>query len=104
MELFRRTEGHWPTQLDQATEEPPVDPWSGKPMKIAFDDGQPLIYSIGVDRNDDNGAYYNKEWDLDKDWEPADSKHIPDWDWILWPLIVDKQWFSLFIENSEVIC
>ena len=125
MELYRRAEGHWPTQLDQAMEEPPIDPWSGEPMRVAFDDGRPLIYSIGVDRNDDNGAYYDRELDQDeerkkklrspwapylepelmlwldgegypstssneaaRDWQAPDSKKIPDWDWILWPPIV----------------
>ena len=57
MELYRRKEGQWPTQLDQAMEEPPIDPWSGEPLKIFFEDGRPLIYSVGVDRNDDSGAF-----------------------------------------------
>ncbi len=60
MELYRRAEGKWPTRLDQAMENPPLDPWSGKPMQIAFEDGRPLIYSFGVDRNDDGGTFYNK--------------------------------------------
>jgi hypothetical protein len=60
MELYRRAEGKWPTRLDQAMENPPLDPWSGEPMQIAFEDGRPLIYSFGVDRNDDGGTFYNK--------------------------------------------
>ena len=60
MELYRRTEGKWPTRLDQAMENPPLDPWSGKPLQIAFEDGRPLIYSFGVDRNDDGGTFYKK--------------------------------------------
>jgi hypothetical protein len=41
-------------------ENPPLDPWSGKPLQIAFEDGRPLIYSFGVDRNDDGGTFYKK--------------------------------------------
>ena len=118
MELYRRAEGKWPTRLDQAMENPPLDPWSGKPMQIAFEDGRPLIYSFGVDRNDDGGTFYNKRgqtyrspWtqylepelmfsdhegysanrsnEYARDWQPADSEDLPDGDWILWPPIVD---------------
>ena len=116
MELYRRAEGKWPTQLNQAMEEPSIDPWTGEPMQIAFDDGRPLIYSFGVDRNDDAGALWKKEgitlrspwapylepeimfdFDFEEDeanllartWEPADSADLPDGDWILWPPFVD---------------
>ena len=118
MELYQRAEGKWPTRLAQAMENPPLDPWSGEPMQIAFEDGRPLIYSFGVDRNDDGGTFYNKRgqnyrspWaeylepermfsdhegysanrsnEYARDWQPADSEDLPDGDWILWPPIVD---------------
>lgn len=119
MELYRRAEGEWPTDLTQAMENPPLDPWSGEPIKIAFEDGRPLLYSIGVDRNDDNGNYHSKDLKQDirspwmaylepermfsdyegysadtsngraKEWKPVDSDSLPDGDWILWPPIID---------------
>ena len=118
MELYRRAEGKWPTRLDQAMQHPPLDPWSSEPMQIAFEDGRPLIYSLGVDQNDDGGTFYNKRgqtyrspWaqylepermfsdhegysanrsnEQARDWQPADSEDLPDGDWILWPPIVD---------------
>ena len=85
-------------------------------MQIAFDDGRPLIYSFGVDRNDDAGTLCKKEgltyrspwapylepeimFDFDgeeeeanslaRDWQPPNSEDLPDGDWILWPPIVD---------------
>ena len=33
----------------------PIDPFSGKPMKFVVFDGQPVVYSFGIDGKDDGG-------------------------------------------------
>jgi len=33
----------------------PIDPYSGKPLRMAIVDGEPVIYSIGKDGRDDGG-------------------------------------------------
>jgi hypothetical protein len=38
----------------------PIDPHSGKPMKLAIVDGSPVIYSIGIDGKDDGGLVDSK--------------------------------------------
>jgi hypothetical protein len=38
----------------------PIDPHSGKPMKLAIVDGAPVIYSIGIDGKDDGGLIDSK--------------------------------------------
>lgn len=44
----------------------PVDPYDGKPMRIALIDGQPVVYSVGRDGKDDGGRI-----DCDRDMRPA---------------------------------
>jgi hypothetical protein len=38
----------------------PIDPHSGKPMKMAVVDGSPVVYSIGIDGKDDGGLVDSK--------------------------------------------
>jgi hypothetical protein len=33
----------------------PVDPYDGKPMRLALLDGQPVVYSVGRDGKDGGG-------------------------------------------------
>jgi hypothetical protein len=44
----------------------PIDPYDGKPMRLAVIDGQPVIYSVGKDGKDDGGVK-----DSDRDVRPA---------------------------------
>ncbi|MDP7009576.1 MAG: hypothetical protein QGI78_08410 [Phycisphaerales bacterium] len=70
--------GSWPTDLTLAGV---VDPWSGEPWSITTIDSAPKIYSIGIDKDDDNGTYHDKA----KEWQP-DFADIPDGDWVVWPI------------------
>jgi hypothetical protein len=38
----------------------PIDPYSGKPLRMAIIDGEPVIYSIGKDGRDDGGRIDSK--------------------------------------------
>ncbi len=44
----------------------PIDPYDGKPFKMAVVDGQPIIYSVGRDGKDDGGLV-----DSDRDQKPS---------------------------------
>ncbi len=40
----------------------PTDPYSGQPFRMAHRDGQLLVYSIGPNGKDEQGAYDQKRW------------------------------------------
>ena len=46
----------------------PIDAFSGEPFKMAVIDGEPVIYSIGPDGKDDQGAL-----DWKNDTKPGDA-------------------------------
>ncbi|MEO0530058.1 MAG: hypothetical protein AAF266_05690 [Planctomycetota bacterium] len=59
LELFRRRSGSWPSSLDELAPrylpEVPVDPITGDSLGYKIVEGQPLVYSLGVDGDDDGG-------------------------------------------------
>lgn len=59
LEQFRRAEGHYPDALGKLVptylEGLPLDLADGKPIRYRLVDGKPLIYSIGMDRVDNEG-------------------------------------------------
>jgi hypothetical protein len=77
----------------------PVDRFDGQPLRYRLVNGAPLIYSIGMDGDDDGGrvpegrdaATANR---TAREWRPptrvaamkaAKSPDFVDGDWILWP-------------------
>jgi hypothetical protein len=88
---FHSKRRRWPNDLDELVpnflDEVPVDRFAGAPIKYRFRDGQPVLYSVGADRNDDDGrAPAGDEDDAAATWVPArKASHAPDGDWILWP-------------------
>ncbi len=95
-ELYRRHNGRWPDTLAELSPHylpsPPVDRFDGKPLRYRLTDGQPVIYSIGADCDDDGGRPPEGELARQRvrEWHyvpfretPADD--LPDGDWILWP-------------------
>jgi hypothetical protein len=107
MQLHRRRHGAWPDTLEELTPFPlpevPLDRFTGRPLLYRLIDGQPLLYSTGVDRNDDGGRAHRMGNTLAERWEPWAKVNAPprlvndgfgnlvylgpkfDWDWILWP-------------------
>jgi len=43
----------------------PIDPYTGGPIRLAINDGQPVVYCVGEDGRDDHG---HKEATLDTTW------------------------------------
>jgi hypothetical protein len=77
MHAFKAEHDRWPRNLHEATqgETPDIrrDPFSGRDLVYRIETGQPLLYSVGDDGDDDNGrraARYGLE---------------VDGDWIFWP-------------------
>jgi hypothetical protein len=109
LELYRRRHGTWPAQLSDLLPlipEVPRDRFDGLPMKYREVDGRPMLYSVGVDRDDDggqppmqNGVANNNaafHWRSPEQVAAlkamAQSKNAPtitfglaDGDWVLWP-------------------
>ncbi|KPK75987.1 MAG: hypothetical protein AMS25_17800 [Gemmatimonas sp. SM23_52] len=99
-ELYRRRTGHWPASLAELAPRylpaVPLDRFDGQPLRYRVADGCGVIYSIGVDRDDDGGrvpegAHGNRragQWQPERVVEglkAAGSPELPDGDWVLWP-------------------
>lgn len=94
--------GSFPSSLDSLNSDLErqllVDPYSGQSIVYKLVDGQPLIYSLGPDRDDDNGKpildeegnvnYWPDFLTLDElDALDDDERAEIDGDWILYPMI-----------------
>lgn len=112
LQLYHRRHGGWPATLDQLTPQwlpqVPVDRFDGKPLRYRLVDGQPLLYSVGADRDDDGGRLPElpklgpdaprRRWQCNRaamQWQPLpDSDQpapagCPDGDWLLWPPVLN---------------
>jgi hypothetical protein len=104
LELFHREHGKWPASLDQLSPKflpsVPVDPINGKPLHFKLVNDRPIVYSVGIDGDDDGGrmpkdslgdarpenATPRRAPPSQKTIEPAES----DGDWVLWALTPQK--------------
>ncbi len=90
--LYHRRHGAWPQTLEELVPDllpaVPPDRFDGQPLRYIIRDGKPVLYSIGVDRNDDGGRPTR---DPSRAASPrygpeSESYYPPDsGDWILWP-------------------
>jgi hypothetical protein len=87
VERYRRTHGRWPASAQDLVPEylagVPTDPFDGKPIRMkAVRDGL-IIYSIGLDEEDNNGnldsgqSYTNKGTDLGSRLWNVDQRRLP---------------------------
>ena len=96
LELYHREHSAWPKSLEELSPRwlpaVPVDRISGKPLGCKIVDGGAVVYSVGVDRDDDGGRA-----PLDRDDKPDPSFASPmhfqlerstdaehDGDWVIW--------------------
>jgi hypothetical protein len=99
LELYHRANNKWPASLDELSPrwlpEVPVDRITGKPLHYQIVDGRPIVYSVGVDGDDDGGKLAK---DSGGEVHPENAepptlgfKHKPvpaaetNGDWIIWP-------------------
>ena len=108
LELYHRRHGVWPAKLaelaPQLLPQVPPDRYDGRSIKYRVIDGQPLLYSVGADRKDDNGRLPEpkdlgpnvpdrraRANALARAWLPPPEPNRPpgaappDGDWVLWP-------------------
>ncbi len=97
LELYRRAHGDWPGSLTELTPgylpQLPVDRLTGKPLTYRMIDGRPVVYSIGIDGDDDGGRPpVDKDGDVDNykasatyNWARGTQDAEYDGDWVLWP-------------------
>ena len=103
LELYRREHGDWPDALSalSPTYLPsiPVDRLTGAPVKYRVKDAGPVVYSVGVD-GDDDGGRPPVERDGDIVNEMASPKQYSgesmaeeayDGDWVLWPVPEEQE-------------
>ena len=72
------------------------DRFTGKPIAYAVTDGQPRLWSVGADRDDDGGTAPSGSRDKSGRWLPKaqalaklanpDTAPNLDGDWLLWPI------------------
>ncbi|MEO1128115.1 MAG: hypothetical protein AAFX05_00235 [Planctomycetota bacterium] len=98
LELHRRDTVAYPASLDELTPgllpTVPVDVHTGQPLCYRIENGRPLLYSRGIDRDDDggtppaggvSGAMQWMEPDhLQAQFSSAHGRRLHDGDWILW--------------------
>lgn len=89
----------FPQSLDEIDRdllpEPPIDPYTGKPLLYKLTDDGPLVYSAGADRDDDDARPFRNDAGevIAPRWVPASRidtimEHNPasiDGDWVLYP-------------------
>lgn len=98
LELYKRRNGHYPASLDDLVPTflpaVPPDRYTGKPLSYRLDgDGKPIVYSVGIDRDDDGGRPTVDQHGKRNDnpgysgWSKAqaDGYDECDGDWILFP-------------------
>ena len=102
LQLYRRRHGHWPADLETLVPRflpaVPADRYDGAPIRYTLVDGNPLLYCVGTDRDDDGGRPpLGPRGPVDPKaamrWLPpevlkrhrADGRFIPDGDLVLWP-------------------
>jgi hypothetical protein len=88
LELYHRQNHKWPESLADLAPQwlpaVPVDRVTGQPLHYKVVDDQPLIYSVGLDGDDDNGRPVPNEKGIILPWTaPRDAKP-EDGDWVIW--------------------
>jgi hypothetical protein len=98
LELYHREHAKWPESLAELSPKYlpalPPDPITGKPLHYKIEGDRPIVYSVGVDVDDDGGRLTkNKDGKVDPEYaEPNhfDRDHAAvteaetDGDWVLW--------------------
>lgn len=100
LQQYHRKHAAYPGTLNdlipEFLSEVPADLFDGKPLRSTIRDGKPVVYSVGVNRQDDGGSFDPKNLINKSHWRPAAvvTKALRDpatrdtvtaGDWVLWP-------------------
>ena len=94
--MHRRRHDAWPSALADLSPDllpsVPIDQFDGAPLRYRVVDGTPRLYSVGADRDDDDGRHHPEA----NRWRPVGAPHFPvpypaiaDGDWQLWPPVIE---------------
>ena len=65
-ERHRRKTGKWPAAIKEIDPSilpgPPVDPFTGNSFRMEYHNGQFVVYSVGLNGQDEHGEYDPKRW------------------------------------------
>lgn len=95
LQMFHRRNGRYPAALGELTPallpSVPVDRFDGFALRYRVNGGQPVLYSVGADGDDDGGRVPATESGRKaiSQWlspsERANQVNPPEGDWVLWP-------------------
>jgi hypothetical protein len=97
LELYKREHGDWPEALSALSPKylpkVPVDRLTGQPLRYVVRDGGPMVYSEGVDGDDDGGRaptqpdgdIMNSQASPKQFFGTTRTEPEHDGDWVLWP-------------------
>ncbi|MEX0728797.1 MAG: hypothetical protein WEB58_08475 [Planctomycetaceae bacterium] len=103
LELFHRGEGKWPRHLEELVPRylpaVPIDRVMGDSIKYVVRDDRPVLYAVGMDRQDDGGRMPpdRDEWSDTFNWRSVDTKPRFErpigegYDWVLFPRYREKR-------------
>jgi len=102
LELHKRRFGDSPARLEDIPvdilSEIPPDQFTGDPIRYLVVEGQPTLYTVAVDRDDDGGRLAMRNGKPDRRralrWKPMSevrAGRVPDGDWILYPFPEDRE-------------
>jgi hypothetical protein len=88
LELYHRQNHKWPESLAELAPkwlpEVPVDRVTGQSLHYKVVDDQPLIYSVGLDEDDDKGRPVPNEKGTTLPWTGPHDAKVQDGDWVIW--------------------
>lgn len=97
LELFHRRHGKWPTALDELAPRwlpsVPGDRITGKPLRFKLVDDRPVVYSLGTDRDDDDGRMPRGDDGQPNGFlaAPTNTEGQPlDGDWVIWSSVESR--------------
>ncbi len=90
LELHHRRTGKYPATLAELVPAVlpslPIDMWDGKPLKYRLVDGKPVLYTVGCDKIDNNGAATD-DWSVLQGRKDTLRDYSKDKDWLFMPQI-----------------
>lgn len=89
---YRARHGEFPKSVaeidDDLLQQPPIDPYTDKPLRIRIEDDRVVIYSLGPDLDDDQGrALSEHRIVLRAEYDDFDDSELKLWDgdWVFTP-------------------
>ncbi|MCC6580634.1 MAG: hypothetical protein IT440_09340 [Phycisphaeraceae bacterium] len=95
LELYRREYGDYPAKLDALVPAYlptlPVDRITGGPLLYHVTDGQPVVYSVGADRDDDGGRRGTDLYAPSPGVPGSPPSKVDTGDWVIWPQTMEAK-------------